>query len=69
MCHNKTVGVLTEVPEESCDIVPSKVCRNANKLVPHLVPEEQCSNQPREICSFGLTSPSLKERIVAHRIE
>ena len=26
-CHNKTVAVLKEIPEESCDIIPSKICR------------------------------------------
>ena len=54
--------VVSEVPEESCDIVPSKICRNVNKLVPHLEPVQECKDQPRQVCSFGLKSPTLKEK-------
>ena len=61
-CHNKTVAVVTEVPEESCDIIPSKICRTANKLVPHLEPVEKCDDSPREVCSFGLKPPTVLEK-------
>ena len=50
------------MPDESCDIVPKKICRNVNKLVPHLEPVEECKDQPRQVCSYGLKSPSLKEK-------
>ena len=53
---------VSSVPDESCDIVPNKICRNVNKLVPHLEPVEECEDQPRQVCSFGLKSPSLKEK-------
>ena len=61
-CHNKTVAVVSEVPEESCDIIPSKICRTANKLVPHLEPVEKCDDSPREVCSFGLAPPTVLEK-------
>ena len=54
--------VVSEVPEESCDIVPSKVCKSVAQLVPHLSPVEKCSDLPREICSFGLKSPKITEK-------
>ena len=54
--------VVNEVPDESCDIIPSKICRNINKLVPHLEPVEECKDQPRQVCSYGLKSPSLREK-------
>ena len=53
---------MSEVPEESCDIVPSKVCKSVAQLVPHLSPVEKCSDLPREICSFGLKSPKITEK-------
>ena len=59
-CHNQTKSVVIDVPQESCDIIPGKICRNANKLVPHLTPVEKCENSPREVCSFGLKSPETK---------
>ena len=54
--------VVNEVPDESCDIIPSKICRNINKLVPHLEPVQECKDQPRQVCSYGLKSPSLREK-------
>ena len=48
MCRNKTVSLVREVPEESCDLEPATVCRTANKLVPHLQPQQQCADQPRQ---------------------
>ena len=48
VCRNKTVAVVREVPEETCDLEPATVCRTANKLVPHLQPQQQCADQPRQ---------------------
>ena len=61
-CHSKVVTRVDETPEESCDIVPSKICRTVSQLVPHLVPVEKCSDLPRQICSFGLLSPKVSEK-------
>ena len=58
----QVVTTVSEVPEESCDIVPSKICKYANTLLPHLVPVEKCSDLPRQICSFGLKSPTLSDK-------
>ena len=61
-CHSKVVTRVDETPEESCDIVPSKICRTVSQLVPHLAPVEKCSDLPRQICSFGLLSPKVSEK-------
>ena len=61
MCHNKTVSLVSEVPQETCDLVPSKICRRSNKLVPHLEPVEKCEDTPREVCSFGLLPPTVQD--------
>lgn len=53
---------MSEIPEESCDISPSKICKNVNQLVPHLSPVEKCNDLPRQICSFGLKSPKISEK-------
>ena len=55
-CHNKTNAVVKEVPEETCDIIPNKICKNVNKLVPFLDPVSECKNVPKEKCSFGVKS-------------
>ena len=60
MCQ--VVTVVSEVPEESCDIAPSKVCKSAAQLVPHLAPVETCSDLPRQICSFGVKSTTVTEK-------
>ena len=61
-CHSKVVTRVDETPEESCDIVPSKICRGVTQLVPHLTPVEKCSDLPRQICSFGHLSPRVSEK-------
>ena len=52
-CHDKEVDVVTDVPEEICDLNPKKTCRTATKLVPRLKPKQECSNFPhcpQEVC-------------------
>ena len=53
-CHNKTTSQVRQRPEESCEIVPNKVCKPVNNLVPFLEPVSQCKLIPRETCSFGV---------------
>ena len=52
-CHNKTSSQVRQVPEENCEIVPNKVCKPENSLVPYLDPVTQCKEVPKETCSFG----------------
>ena len=55
-CHDKTVAAVREVPEESCDLVPTKVCRGVYRTLPYLEPTQQCEDVPKEICNFGFKS-------------
>ena len=52
-CHNKTIATVTDVPEESCDLVPQKTCKGVYRLVPYLHPIQECKDIPRQVCSFG----------------
>ena len=42
------VTSVVDVPEEVCDLNPSKVCRYTTRLVPSLTPTEQCTVVPKE---------------------
>ena len=48
-CHDKTRDVVTEVPEEVCDLNPQKTCRFATRLVPSLRPKHECSLVPKQV--------------------
>jgi hypothetical protein len=37
-CYDKTVVVVNDVPEESCDLVPQQTCKGVYRLVPYLKP-------------------------------
>ena len=63
-CHNKTVTTVVSVPEESCDLVPHKVCQGVYRLVPFLHPEQQCKQVPRDVCSYGPGKQELGEKQV-----
>ena len=52
-CYDKTVAVVNDVPEESCDLVPNQTCKGVYRLMPYLEPTQQCKEVPKEICSFG----------------
>jgi hypothetical protein len=61
-CHNKTITTVSDVPEESCDLVPQKTCKGVYRLVPYLQPVEECKEVPREVCSFGFKPAVAGER-------
>ena len=52
-CYNKTIVVVNDVPEESCDLVPNKSCKGVYHLVPYLKPKQVCKEVPKEVCTFG----------------
>ena len=54
ICHNKTSILVSDIPEETCDILPRKICEKVNKLVPFLEPTSECKNVPKEKCTFGI---------------
>jgi len=56
-CFDKEETVITEVPEETCNLEPQKSCKHITKLVPLLKPVEECVDIPKEVCSRSRTNP------------
>ena len=57
VCHNKTVDIGIDSPEEVCDLQPQKMCKQVYRLVPKLNPQEVCEEVPREVCFTTLKNP------------
>jgi len=51
-CHNISEAVFSEIPEETCDLIPQKACKGVWELTPFLSPMEKCENVPKEVCTF-----------------
>ena len=56
------MAVVTEVPVETCDLTPTKLCKNISQMVAALAPLSRCAEFPRRICSFGLADERLSEK-------
>ena len=52
-----SIGYKFQVPEEKCDLEPSKSCKHVTKLVPKLQPSEECVDVPKEICTRTNANP------------
>ena len=50
------------MPVETCDLRPTRLCKNLTQMVPTLRPVSTCADSPREICSFGLADPRISEK-------
>jgi hypothetical protein len=46
ICKQVLTSVV-DIPEEVCDLNPSKVCRFTTRLVPSLTPDQQCTTVPK----------------------
>jgi len=57
VCHNKTIDIAIDSPEEVCDLQPQKMCKQIYRLVPKLEPQEICEDVPREVCFTTLQNP------------
>lgn len=57
ICHDETKTVVTDIPNEVCDLQPQRSCEHVTKLVPKLSPVEECSDVPKEICTKGKANP------------
>ena len=65
-CHEETKTVVTDIPNEICDLQPQRKCEkdtihiqgvnicvsgsHVTKLVPKLTPVEECVDVPKEVC-------------------
>jgi len=56
-CHDKVITTLIDIPEETCDLNPQKICKFQTKLVPKLKPTAECTTIPKEVCSLKFTQP------------
>jgi len=56
-CFDRKETVVTEVPEETCNLEPQKTCKFVTKLVPLLKPQQECVDIPKEVCSRSRGNP------------
>jgi len=56
-CHDEVKTVVTDIPEEVCDLTPQRTCSHVTKLVPKLTPVEECVDVPKEICQKTKGNP------------
>jgi len=61
-CVDKTVTLIHDEPEETCDIQPKTVCKNVTKLVPSLNEVQNCSDVPQEVCTKVRGKPRKVKR-------
>merc|ERR1712150_140641 len=57
ICYKDKVTVVTEVPQETCNLEPQRECKHVTKLVPFLKPTEECVDIPKEVCSRSRKNP------------
>jgi len=63
-CHERTQTVVQEVPEETCNLEPQRICKHVTKLVPRLKARENCVDIPKEVCSRSRTNPRTVQKPV-----
>lgn len=56
-CHDEVKTVVTDLPEEDCDLQPQRKCSHVTKLVPKLTPVEECVDVPKEVCQKTKGNP------------
>ncbi len=55
------------MPEETCDLSPSKQCKHVTKLVPNLKPVEECVDVPKEVCHRTKTNPRKVQKPIVKK--
>jgi len=56
-CHDEVKTVVTDIPNEICDLQPQRKCAHITKLVPKLTPIEECVDVPKEVCQKTKGNP------------
>ena len=56
------IGVVLDLPEEICDLIPQKTCRMATKMVPKLIPEQECTLVPKQVCNVSYGPPEIVQK-------
>jgi len=67
VCHDEVKSVVTDSPEEVCDIQPRRTCKHVTTLVPKLSPQEECVDVPKEVCTKGKTNPRTVQKPVTKK--
>lgn len=66
-CFDRKETVIQEVPEETCNLEPQKICKHVTKLVPLLKPVTECVDIPKEVCSRSRTNPRKVQKPVVKK--
>merc|ERR1712223_1274886 len=66
-CFDRKETVVTEVPEETCNLEPQKTCKFVTKLVPLLKPQQECVDIPKEVCSRSRGNPRKVQKPVVKK--
>merc|ERR1711950_106751 len=66
-CFDRKETVIQEVPEETCNLEPQRICKHVTKLVPLLKPTEECVDIPKEVCSRSRTNPRKVQKPVVKK--
>jgi len=66
-CFDRKETVIQEVPNETCNLEPQKICKHVTKLVPLLKPAEECVDIPKEVCSRSRTNPRKVQKPVVKK--
>jgi len=66
-CIPRIQTVVSERPEETCNLEPQKECKHVTKLVPHLQPREECVDIPKEVCARNRINPRKITRPVVKK--
>ena len=61
-CYNKTRTIVSDIPQEMCDLLPQKICHNEYHLQPFLQPIQHCQDRTREVCYYGVQAESHQEK-------
>lgn len=56
-CYDQIVQSILDVPLETCDLNPQKICRFVTKLLPRLQPKPECTIIPQEHCQLKHSTP------------
>jgi len=66
-CFDRVETAIIEIPSETCNLEPQRICKHVTKLVPILKPTEECVDIPTEACSRSRTNPRKVQKPVVKK--
>jgi len=67
ICHDEVKTIVTDIPQEVCDLQPQRSCEHVTKLVPKLSPVEECVDVPKEICTKAKVNPRTIQKPITKK--